>query len=644
MKKLALALSLLAALSAPAQTLFYYGNDSVSVNDFLYAYHKNNPKNSGEKAFRDYLDLYIASRLKVKEAIALGYDTLPQLVSDLDNLRSQIMPAYINDTEELNRLAAEAFSRSQKDIRLSHIFISFTQNGAYDTTAARAKANEVLSQIKTVPFYDLAKRYSDDPSAKINAGDLGYITVFSLPYELENLAYSTPMGQTSGLHRSAAGYHIFKNVGERKAAGRMKAGHILLAIPPDADEKTKAGLKNLADSIYTRLVKGDDFGKLATAFSNDNISAAANGQMQEFGVGQYDPAFENAAFGLATDGAITRPFLTAHGYHIVKRMGRTPVSAAKDEKTLEDLKNRIAQTDRMKVAQYALAMKVLQQGGFQKLSFRESELWAFTDSLLERKPAGIAFRINQSTPVYSLGQQTFTVNDWLNYAQTFRFKNDGSGLKPYPQVWDEFVQAKAIQHYQAHLENFNPAFRRQLHEFRDGNLFFEIMQKRVWEPSQNDTTALLQYYKAHKQRYQWKQSADAVIFYSSDVAAAKSLAAELKKKPAAWQSLTQSFSEKVAADSGRFELGQIPTASKLPLKAGMVTEPVVNKPDNSAAFAYVLRTYPKPAQRSFNEARGLVITDYQSELEKSWVAELRQKYPVRVNEKALAEVIKNKKY
>lgn len=644
MKKLALTLSVLAALSAPAQTLFYYGNDSVSMNDFLYAYHKNNPKNSGEKAFRDYLDLYIASRLKVKEAIALGYDTLPQLVSDLDNLRSQIMPAYINDTEELNRLAVEAFNRSQKDIRLSHIFISFSQNGVYDTTAARAKANQVLSQIKTVPFYDLAKRYSDDPSAKTNAGDLGYITVFSLPYELENLAYSTPMGQTSGLHRSAAGYHIFKNVGERKAAGRMKAGHILLAIPPDADEKTKAGIKSLADSIYNRLVKGDDFGKLATAFSNDIISSAANGQMQEFGVGQYDPAFENAAFGLATDGAITRPFLTAHGYHIVKRLGRTPVSAAKDEKTLEDLKNRIAQTDRMKVAQYALAMKVLQQGGFQKQSFREAELWAFTDSLLERKPAGIAFRINQSTPVYTLGKQVFTVNDWLNYAQTFRFKNDGSGLKPYPQVWDEFVQAKAIQHYQAHLENFNPTFRRQLHEFRDGNLFFEIMQKKVWEPSQNDTTALLQYYKANKSRYQWKQSADAVIFYSSDVAAARSLAAELKKNPAAWQSLAQSFSEKVAADSSRFELTQIPSASKVPMKAGMVTEPVVNKSDNSAAFAYILRTYPQPAQRSFTEARGLVITDYQAELEKRWVAELKSKYPVRVNEKALAEVIRNKKY
>jgi hypothetical protein len=54
--------------------------------------------------------------------------------------------------------------------------------------------------------------------------------------------------------------------------------------------------KKLADSLYNRILKGDDFGKLATRFSNDAISAAANGKMQEFGVGQYDATFEQQAF------------------------------------------------------------------------------------------------------------------------------------------------------------------------------------------------------------------------------------------------------------------------------------------------------------------------------------------------------------
>src|SRR5215212_9703222 len=99
MKKLLAVLLVLASFSAPAQTLLHYGNDSVSVKDFLRAYNKNNTGVRSEKAFRDYLNLYIASRLKIKEAKERGYDTLPQMVADLDNLRQQILPAYLNDKE-----------------------------------------------------------------------------------------------------------------------------------------------------------------------------------------------------------------------------------------------------------------------------------------------------------------------------------------------------------------------------------------------------------------------------------------------------------------------------------------------------------------------------------------------------------------
>src|SRR4051812_27226328 len=104
MKKLIAAALVLACFSAPAQTIFYYGKDSVSVKDFLKAYHKNNTGPQTEKAFLDYLDLYIASRLKIAEAKARGYDTLPQMISDLEGLRGQILPAYINDKEAIQKL------------------------------------------------------------------------------------------------------------------------------------------------------------------------------------------------------------------------------------------------------------------------------------------------------------------------------------------------------------------------------------------------------------------------------------------------------------------------------------------------------------------------------------------------------------
>ena len=643
MKKLIAASLLLASFSAPAQTLFHYGKDSVSVQEFLKAYQKNNTGVKTEKAFLEYLDLYINSRLKIAEARERGYDTLPQMAADLEGLRQQILPSYLTDKESINKMVNEAFTRSQKDIHLAHIFIA--SRLGVDTAGAAEKLAAVKAELKKgTPFSAVAKKYSDDPSVQANGGDLGYITVFTLPYELENLAYATPVGKTSAVYKSKAGYHIFKNLAERKAIGQMKAAEILLAIPPGADSLTLNGRKKLADSLYNRLLQGDDFGKLAAQFSNDVVSAAANGQMQEFGAGQYDAVFENNVFALPKDGAISKPFLTTHGYHIVKRISKIPVPKIKNEKVLSQLREKTEQSDRINTTRTLLAKKILKEAAYQKAPFSSAELWAYSDSALNKQVPKTAVHLTNTSPVFSFGNKNFTVNDWITYAQNFRYKSDGTGLKPYAQVWDEFVEASALEYYQSHLEDYNEDFRQQINEFKDGNLFFEIMQRQIWGPAQTDSAALLDYYQKNKEKYNWKQSADAVIFYASDAATAKAFTEDLKKSPADWQELVGDLSEKMAADSSRFELAQIPNPTGLAWKPGTITAPLVNKADNTASFAYIIKYYPQPEPRSFADARGLVITDYQNELEKNWLAELKKKYPVVINDNALNELKRKKKF
>ena len=642
MKKLIAFGLLWASFSASAQTLFHYGKDSVSVNEFLKAYQKNNTGARSEKAFMDYLDLYIASRLKIAEARAKGYDTLPQIVSDLQSLRDQILPSYLADKESKQKLVREAFARAQKDIHLAHIFIA--AKGA-DTVEARKTLVELQAELKKgKSFAELAQKYSDDPAAKNNGGDVGYITVFNLPYELENLAYATPVGKTSMPYRSKAGYHIFKNLGERKSPGRMKAAEILLAFPPEADEATKAGVKKLADSLYNRIQKGDDFGKLALQFSNDIVSGASNGQMQEFGTGDYDPVFEKTVFAIAKDGDITPPFLTPYGYHIVKRISKIPTPSQPTTAALTEMQAKVEQNDRINTTKSLLAKKIMKDAKFRKAAFDNNQLWAYSDSVFNHQSPRTALQLNSESPLFTLGKENVTVNDWINYAQNFRYRADGSGIKPYAQVMDEFVEASAIDYYQKHLEDYNEDFRQQVNEFKDGNLFFEIMQREVWGPAQNDSAALVSYYNAHKSKYNWKQSADAVIFYANDLASANELATELKKNPSQWRALASERSEKIAVDSSRFELEQIPNLSNVSVTAGTITAPLVNKSDNTASFAYILKYYPQTEPRNFTDAKGLVITDYQAQLEKDWLENLKKKYPVVMNQKALEDLKKKKKY
>jgi peptidyl-prolyl cis-trans isomerase SurA len=620
------------ATTASAQTLATYGKDTITVQEFVTAYKKNNQPGNKATSITEYLELYIASKLKVKEALERRYDTLPQLVMDLQNLRSQILPTYLNDEAAVKKLLDEAFVRSQKDIRLSHIFIGFKEN---DTLAAWRKAKEAHLQLQNgKTFATVAKQYSDDASVKDNGGDIGYITVFTLPYALENLAYQTPIGRISAIYRSKAGYHIFKNTAERKAAGRLKLAQILIAFPPEADVANKEAAKRLADSLYTRLQKGDDFGKLATHFSNDMISAASNGQLPEMGVGQFDAQFENVAFGLTKDGTYSKPFLTAHGWHIVKRLSQVPVVKDRNSSAIQDeLRARVQNSDRMNSIKESQVKNIIAK--YQRGKVPVNDLWIYSDSVLDQKHSHPHSNLTPQSALFSLGMHIVTAADWIMFAQMHRLKENGGGIKSYQQLWDEFVAESALEYYKNNLELFNPAFKAQINEFRDGNLFFEIMQKEVWGPAQTDTVAVQAYYNKHRSKYMWNESADALIFYASDIPSAKMFEKELLKAPANWRQVVSNFEQQIVVDSGRFELSQIPGLTKGNAKAAFITPLSINKEDNTATLAYIIKTYTQPAQRSFGEAKGLVINDYQEELEKAWMGQLRKKYPVVVNQKLL---------
>lgn len=633
----ALALSFIAG-SASSQTLFTYGPNKADAKEFIRAFDKNNqqPAAAKGKAMRDYLDLYINSRLKIRQAYDLGYDTLPQIRVEAENLRNQIVDNYMSDPDAISRLTKEAFQRSQKDIHAAHIFIAF--NG--DTAAASQKLATIQKRLaKGDDFMLVAQQLSDDPAAKTNKGDLDYITVFTLPYELENILYATPAGRYSKPYTSKAGYHILKNLGERKAAGKMKIQQILLAFPPEITQSNREKIARLADSLYQRINKGDDFGKLAAAFSNDYISAARDGNTPDVSVGQYEPVFEKTVWALPKDGAVSKPFTTTHGYHIVKRIGWVPVvSNPADKENNQALEMKVKSDDRWKTAKDFIYARVKAKPGFQRASYSNAALWLATDSLLGGRPVK---GFEQQAELFHIGNSVYRMSDWIKYVQMYRYMPGGATTRPYPALMEEFSNNSMYQYYRDHLEDYNEEFRNQMAEFRDGNLFFEIMQREVWNKAQTDSAALLSLYEKNKAQYNWQPSADAVIFFSSDQATAKSLADELKKNPAGWKTLAEKLSEKVVADSARYEWAQLPgNNGKDAPKAGTITPLNVNQTDNTASFAYIIKVYPQPGPRSFNDARGLVMNDYQVLLEEQWIKELRKKYPVTIDEKVLTEISK----
>jgi peptidyl-prolyl cis-trans isomerase SurA len=645
-KLLIVVIACLGIINVSAQTLFTYGKNSVEVKEFLRAFNKNNTSPAGNKAkaVRDYLDLYVKSRLKIHEAYERRYDTLPQIKTEVENLRTQISENYMTDPDMAARLTKEAFERSLKDIHTAHIFISYKDaNGFPDSLGAQKKLYSITQRLeKGDDFLTVAQERSDDPAAKTNKGDLGYITVLTLPYEFENVIYATPVGKYSSVARSALGYHIFKNPGERKAVGKIKAQQILLAIPPGSDEGAKKQIAGRADSLYKKIMAGENFNRLAADFSNDYISASAGGVMADIGVGQFDPVFENVLWSLPKDGAVSKPFLTTHGWHILKRNSLKPViTDANNKSNMQDLQQRIMTDNRWKSSRDFIYKQVIAKAGYKKYSYDDAALWNMSDSVLDLKPMlPIGRTIIATTPLFSIGDSIYNATTWVNYANTYRYKQDGSGAKPHEQVREEWVNFAMINYYKDHLEDFNEEFRSQMQEFKDGNLFFEIMQQEIWNKAQNDSLALLELYKKNKPTYLWKQSADAVVFFCSDETIAKTAHEELKKDPDGWRKIAEKYTEKIVVDSSRYEWSQLPNLNKMIPKDGMITTPLLNTNDNTSSFAYIIKVYPQATQRSFNEAKGLVINDYQALLEQQWDEVLKKKFPVVIDEKVLNSISK----
>ncbi len=633
-------------LPASAQTLFTYGAYKADAKDFLRAFNKNNSNVSGNKAqaMKEYLNLYIKSKLKVREAYERRYDTLITIRTEVENLRAQIADGFMTDPEIINRLQKEAFQRSLKNIRVAHIFIAFRNSmGVTDTLVSQKKKEQLMARLqKGEEFGKLANEYSDDPSVKTNNGEIGFITVFTLPYDFENAIYATAPGKVTVPVRSKIGYHIFKNLEEKKSPGKMKARQILLAFPPDATVQVKQQVARLADSLHKRLLAGDTFATLATTFSNDYISAANGGIMPDISVGQYDALFEKNLWALSKDGAISKPFQTSHGWHILKRESVKPViTDANNKDNLQELQQKIIADSRWKASKDHIYKQVRDKAGVKLLLNNEAGFRAYSDSILDRLPMQEAGRLlTPSTPVFSIGTEMYDLAAWFNYASVYRFRPDGSGAKAHELVKDEWLQYAMFEYYKKHLEEFNEEFRNQMAEFRDGNLFFEIMQQEVWTKAQSDTAALQALYGKNKKQYTWQQSADVVIFFCSDPAIAQIIHDKVKANPSDWKNITDQYSEKVLADSSRYEWSQIPNLNKQVPKAGMMTAPVINQTDNTASFAYIFNAYPQLLQRSYNEAKGLVINDYQAILEKEWEEVLKKKYPVKVEEKVLAEIAK----
>lgn len=650
---LSLALSSLAAVAQSTtdnRVLFTVGGDKVTVSDFQYVYNKNNVNNQAdysEKSLRDYLALYENFRLKVKEAEAMKLDTIGSLKSELEGYRKQLAKSYLTDREISDKLITEAYERSKIEVNASHILVRLDENAnPADTMAAYKKIMALKKRLdKGEAFEKVAKENSEDPSAKTNEGNIGYFTVFGTIYPFENACYNLKPGEVSQLPvRTEFGYHLVKLNSTRPARGQMHVAHLLLRFPEKATQEQKDSLKKKIDAIYNEIASGKvSFEEAVKTNSDDKATRVKGGELQWFGSGtsiRMVPEFEDAAFALAKDGDYTKPVMTQFGWHIIKRLERREIAAFNDAKA--DIKKRVERDSRSQVAKSVLIDRIKKENGFTQFADVKAGYFAKIDStLLKGNWRADSLLRSMDKGLFTLAGKTYTTNDFADYIEkNSKKRTDKVKDALLNEYYDGFVNAKALEYEESTLEAKKPDFKNLMKEYKDGILLFELMDRQVWTKAVKDTVGLEAYRKNNEQKYMWGDRAEAVVFNCNDKKicdeayklSTKKQVDEIKAK------LNKDGAKaRVSAIEGKYEKGQYEVVDKTEWKLGPT--PVAKLNDSSYQFV-LIKQIVKPEPKSLKEAKGYIVSDYQEYLEKTWLADLRNKYPIVVDDSVLKSLIK----
>ena len=627
------------------EVLMTINGKPVFTNEFKRVYKKNLDlvQDESQKDIDGYLELFIDYKLKIAEAQAQGLDQESAYQSEFSKYRDQLSRNYLFEDKVTEELAKEAYERGKFDIAASHILIRVDYESVpQDTLAAYNKIKSIREKaLKGEDFTGLAKTYSEEPGAKERGGDLGYFSVFTMVYPFETAAYNTPVGEISEIVRTSFGYHIIKVKDRRAKLPKIGVSHIMIS---DKKGARTFNPEERINEIYTMLKQGESFESLAKQFSDDKNSAVKGGKLNPFTKGDLRASeFEDAAYDLKKIGDISKPVKTDFGWHIIRLDEKLPVETFEEQKQM--LEKKVSEGDRSKLVSTATNNKIKQKYGFKKeASFLPYFDTYVGDEVLKRKWVMEPIPASEEKTLFTIGDRKVGYTDFAKFIE-----NRQRTTRPYKhkeaflvELYNEFETEQLKDYFKEKLEVDNEEYAAVLNEYRDGLLIFDVMNKNIWQKAKTDSLGLDEYYNKTKADYQWKQRVDADIYSATSENIAKQIQTMLAEGKTAEEikaSLNTEEKVNVLITPGLFEIDQHELPKNLEINKGVSSI----YPNNDSFVVVNIKEVLAPGVKALDEVKGKVLSNYQNDIEASWMENLRKKYNVDVNKKALKHVKKDLK-
>jgi peptidyl-prolyl cis-trans isomerase SurA len=611
--------------------LFTVDDEPVYSSEFIRVFNKNLDlvQDESQKDVNEYLKLFIDYKLKLKEARNLGLDKNEKYLRELSSYKTQLAKNYLTDNEVTNELVEEAYERMSYEINANHILIRLDETASVDDTLA--VYNELLKLKARVldEGYKVVQKEVHNGKT-IFAEDLNYFSAFKMVYDFENIAFNTPPGEISKPFRTQFGYHIVIVNDKRKSKGQREVAHIMVNLGEGAEDRI--------NDIYKKIEQGEDFESLAKQFSEDKSTANKGGKLAAFSSGELRSSeFEIQAFELENKGDYSLPFKSDFGWHIVRLINKIELEPLEtmrpslEAKVKRDSRSKLINTSRVNELKERYA-----------ISNVDKDLEYFTTILNEDY-----YKSKWQTPDNFETEKSFVKIDkkQFTYGNFAAFLIETQRRTTKVQVvsdlvsmkYNVFLESMLLQYQEENLENENEEFAHILGEYRDGLLLFDLMENEIWKAGSTDSIGVQEYYKANKENYFFNKRIDAVVASSANIDDINNVAKLMKQGKSPEQ-----IKESININD---EVHVIFTSAKMDANHQAITKDFEFKEGLSDVLmhngAYIVvdvkEVLPK-SLRSFEEAKGKVVSDFQDNKEINWLKALREKYKVEINQDVLNDV------
>ncbi len=627
------------------------GDKPVYTSEFTRILNKNKNNLTGQKpTLQESLDMFINFKLKVREAEAQGLDTSASFKKELASNRDQLARPYLMDQEVTDELIKEAFDRSKWEVRASHILVGLKPDApAGDTLLAYRKAMGIRDRlIKGEKFDVVAKEVSDDISAANNGGDIGFITVLGVVYPFENAIFKAKIGEISMPVRTEFGYHIILVTDKKPARGKLHIATIWKSINMTTSDEEKAKAKEDIQNIYLQLKSGADFNDLARKYSDDRTMAVRGDAGFWIGPNQREVAFDQAAYSLKNSGDVTQPIETSLGWFIIKLLDKKSPDTWDEAKGV--LAAQISRDTRSQKSEKVVIEKLKKSYGYKLDTKNLEEFYKLVEPTVFEGKWDATPAMQKMGILFTLGDLKVFQYEFAKYLALYVKKGTVRTIAEFvDDQFNEFAKTRILEYEKTQLDKKYPEFRDLYNEFRDGNLLFEITDKMVWSKASKDTVGLTAFFAANQSKYLWPQRLDAVVIFGKGENNLQKMMEEFRtalqkkcKDGCDGVSVQNALGEVMARYSGNsfeiedklFAKGDNWMVDQVKWKPG--ASDIINE-TNAKIIVWINKLIDSKPKK-LDDIRGQVTADYQDNLEKQWIKELREKYPVKINQDALSKI------